>query len=163
MARKQRFATSPKGQLLFALIRVGGNLQQHLEALLEPLGITPLELQVMRVIGLNEWPSIASVARNVGVSKQAIQKPLRALREAGLLELGASQLDRRHSQLRLTVCGEERLGEALARLDEAELRFTRGRLDESFRLDTWLEDGFWELRPDLKPPSLRVLLRRALN
>ncbi len=161
MTRDERYVRSQKGRLLFALIRVGANLQQYLEGVLEPLGMTPLELQVMRIVSYQEWPSIAAVARNVGIAKQSVRGPLRTLESAGLIEFGSWALDRRQRALRLTLSGEERLEILLAQLAEAERRFIRDTMDPTFRLDTWLEEGVWELRPTLRPPNLRMLLRRS--
>ncbi|MET0353618.1 transcriptional regulator [Plantibacter flavus] len=72
---------------------------------LNPLFHEPARLALLSVLAPAEYADFASLLRITGVSKSALSKHLSALADAGVIEIGKSDTDRRGRRIALTAEG----------------------------------------------------------
>jgi DNA-binding MarR family transcriptional regulator len=133
-----------KGSALTALIlkifRLHGALLAAGDTLVAPLGLTSARWQVLGSIAALASPApVAHIARDMGLTRQSVQRVADSLADAGLLEYRENPHHRRASLLILTEKGRHTFGllvaaqvpwaNALAqRLDVADLKHTLATL-----------------------------------
>jgi len=109
---------TPGGAGLTALIletfRFNGQLLAAGDGLTADLGLTSARWQVMGAIVAGPLP-VAQVARNMGLTRQAVQRLANVLAEEGLVEFAENPNHRRAKLVRLTPRGEEVLREVSRR------------------------------------------------
>ncbi len=102
--------------LLLAYARVGVVVQNLLKVLLEKFGLSPRELEVMKMLLItDDWENVAAVARTLRLPKQRLWELMESLRLRHFVEQRWS--DGRSAQVRLTNVGVWRVSEALFYLD----------------------------------------------
>ena len=146
-----------RGRLLLSLVRVGLHVHRAIGEAVKPLGVTPLELALLRLLALDQWTSFSSLARNLGLTRSGVRNPICRLERDGLLEVRRYQIDRRCFELRLLRAGADVLEPALETLGYLERQFCTSA-EAALGLDRWLEERVLELRPQLRPPTLATLL-----
>ncbi|ROR80101.1 transcriptional regulator, ArsR family /transcriptional regulator [Plantibacter flavus] len=72
---------------------------------LNPLFHEPARLALLSALAPAEYADFASLLRITGVSKSALSKHLSALADAGVVEVGKSDTDRRGRRVALTMQG----------------------------------------------------------
>lgn len=120
------------GVLLSSLIRAGAALQGLLEVELRQVGLTPLEVEVLRRLSAQPGSSEALLAEKLWMKRQSVHRVVARLRAAGLIDAEPSESDRRTVCLWLTPLARERLSTTFERLDRLESRIL-GELTEDDR------------------------------
>lgn len=129
---------------IFATFRLHGHLIALGDRMVQPFGMTSARWQVMGSIVLSETEmTVPQIARNLSLSRQAVQRVANDLRDAGLISFEENPHHKRAKLVRLTRTGEKTYrkadrvyaqwaNEAFAGLPADELRTAIGLLD---RLD----------------------------
>ena len=78
----------------------------HPDQVLEERGLKRVHHRILYFVGRNPGISVAGLLGVLGVSKQALNAPLRHLAELGLVQVGIAEHDRRGRELRLSTAGE---------------------------------------------------------
>ena len=140
--------------LVIEVFRLNGALLTAGDSLVGDLGLTSARWQVLGAISLSPVPlPVAHIARNMGLTRQAVQRVMDDMRDDGLVRLEPNPHHRRAMLVVMTESGDavyraaserqERWADALASGLQAErfeaasalLREMQGRLDEA-RLPT---------------------------
>ncbi|KTR06876.1 MarR family transcriptional regulator [Aureimonas ureilytica] len=110
-------------QLSIAVFETNGRLVETGNALVRPLGLSTAWWQVLGALGYAPAPlPVAHIARNMGLTRQAVQRVVDLLAERGLVALEANPHHQRAKLIVLTEAGQEALAateRAVAPLDEA--------------------------------------------
>lgn len=127
-------------RLAFLLSQLGSDAASGFEQALRPLGITPSDAGVLRLIGRNPGISQRAVSEQVGVGSSRIVAVLDRLESRELVERRRSRADRRSHELHLTERGQELLTQLghLARRHEREYTASL-ELDEVEQLQKMLD------------------------
>ncbi|GAB2892331.1 MULTISPECIES: MarR family winged helix-turn-helix transcriptional regulator [Microvirgula] len=88
------------------------------DEMLAARGLARVHHRILHFVGSNPGISVNMLLRVLGVSKQAVNAPLRHLQEQQLIVAGIASHDRRVKELRLTDSGQSLLGQ----LSENQLR-----------------------------------------
>ncbi|NNE83242.1 MAG: MarR family transcriptional regulator [Alphaproteobacteria bacterium] len=103
---------SPEGAVLTALIletfRLNGRLLAVGDDLTNDLGLTSARWQVVGAIEKEPLP-VAQIARNMGLTRQAVQRVANVLADKGLVEFAENPNHRRAQLVRLTSKGRTAL------------------------------------------------------
>lgn len=86
-------------------------------------GLRPAHLPVLRVINADGPSRISTIAREVGVSRQAVAQTVAPLVESGLLEVAPDPTDGRAKLLGYSAWGREKYDESLRIYDAIEGRY----------------------------------------
>jgi DNA-binding MarR family transcriptional regulator len=135
---KQR---SPQGTALTGLIletfRVNGLLLAAGDRLTSEFGLSSARWQVMGAIEAAPLP-VAQIARNMGLTRQAVQRVANVLADEGLTEFAENPDHRRAKLVRLTSKGSEALEEVGRRQVEWSNRLAEGlgvvEIEEAIRV-----------------------------
>jgi DNA-binding MarR family transcriptional regulator len=119
----------PEGAVLTALIletfRLNGRLLAAGDSLTSDLGLSSARWQVMG--GIEEVPlPVAQIARNMGLTRQAVQRVANVLADEGLVEFAENPNHRRAKLVRLTTGGKAALEEIHRRQVEWSNRLAAG-------------------------------------
>ena len=76
------------------------------DAILAEYGLQRVHHRILYFVGRHPAISINALLRILGVSKQALNGPLRVLQENGLIQANQDQLDRRIKRLSLSAKGQ---------------------------------------------------------
>ena len=119
----------PEGAVLTALIletfRLNGRLLAAGDSLTSDLGLSSARWQVMG--GIEEAPlPVAQIARNMGLTRQAVQRVANVLADEGLVEFAENPNHRRAKLVRLTTRGKAALVEIHRRQIEWSNRLAAG-------------------------------------
>ncbi|WP_303979162.1 MarR family winged helix-turn-helix transcriptional regulator [Dongia mobilis] len=142
-------------ELMLETFRFNGRLLQAGDALVADIGLTSARWQVLGAIALSPVAlPVAHIARNMGLSRQGVQRLVREMIEDGLLRLAPNPHHARAQLVLLTPHGKsvyaaamkrqgpwaDRLGTGLAGQDLAKalkvLRALRQRLENSTHEDS---------------------------
>jgi DNA-binding MarR family transcriptional regulator len=101
---------SPAGaaltDLLLAVFRLNGRLLASGDRLVADLGLTSARWQVLGAVALAGEPlPVASIARNMGLTRQAVQRVVNELARMGLVQFTVNPHHRRAKLVRLTEEG----------------------------------------------------------
>ena len=96
--------------LVIEVFRLNGDLLEAGDALVEDLGLTSARWQVLGAIALSPMPiSVAHIARNMGLTRQAVQRSVDEMRADGFVRFDANPHHRRAMLVTMTEQGEARL------------------------------------------------------
>jgi DNA-binding MarR family transcriptional regulator len=95
----------------FLLAQVGAHAAKRFAALLEPLGMTPPQAGILRMLARSGGLSQRDLAERLGIHPSRLVALLDEMETAGLLVREANAGDRRLYSLQLTTAGRERMAE----------------------------------------------------
>lgn len=98
----------PSGAALL-LSRLGTHVAGRLAERLQPLGLTPAHVGVLRMVAAEPGLSQQTLAERIGVAPSRVVKLLDDLEDRQLLERRRSAADRRHHEVYLANSATERL------------------------------------------------------
>jgi len=114
-----RSETRPIDELIFEIFRVNDRLIALGDATVKEFGLTSARWLVLGAVAISPTPlTVAQVARNMGLSRQAVQRLANEMSATGLLELRDNPNDRRARIIVLTAEGTDAYDAALARWRE---------------------------------------------
>lgn len=124
----------PVRELVLAVFEANGQLVDTGNRLVQPLGLTTAWWQVLGALGYSPTPlPVAHIARNMGLSRQAVQRVVDLLQTRGLVTLQPNPHHQRAKLVVLTEAGLLALRRAetvVASVDEKILaRIGRERLE----------------------------------
>lgn len=96
-------------QVAFLLSQVGGRSAQEFARLLEPLGLTPPDAGILRMVRVQEGISQQNLARALHMHPSRLVALIDALEERGVVMREPHATDRRIYSLKVTAKGEELL------------------------------------------------------
>jgi len=100
-------------QLVLAVFETNGRLVDAGNALVQPLGLTTAWWQVLGALGYSPVPlPVAHIARNMGLTRQAVQRVTDLLVERGFVRFEANPHHRRAKLVVLTSAGRAALSQA---------------------------------------------------
>ena len=103
-------------ELVLEIFRLNGDLIAMGDALVGELGLTSARWQVMGAIALAETPlPIAQIARNMGLTRQAVQRVANELEGEGFLRFAPNPNHQRAKLVLLTRKGETAYAAAMTR------------------------------------------------
>ena len=104
--------------LILAVFRVNGGLLAAGDRLVHDLGLTSARWQVLGAVALSPVPlPVAHIARNMGLTRQAVQRVVDDLRRGGFVALDPNPHHRRAGLITLTAQGQDAYRHAIARKD----------------------------------------------
>ena len=113
--------------LVIDLFRLNGALLASGDALVEDLGLTSARWQVLGAIALSPVPlPVAHIARNMGLTRQAVQRSVAEMREDRLVRLDPNPHHRRAMLVMMTERGEAAYRAASARQERWAERLAAG-------------------------------------
>lgn len=93
--------------LIIEVFRLNGDLLAVGDALVQDLGLTSARWQVLGAIALSPVPlPVAHIARNMGLTRQAVQRVVDDMRTDGLVRLEPNPHHRRAMLVAMTEAGE---------------------------------------------------------
>src|SRR3954468_12852699 len=95
-------------ELTLEVFRLNGRLLQVGDALVKPVGLTSSRWQILGVVEHDPAP-VAHVAREMGLSRQSVQRTADLLAQEGLVEYTDNPHHRRAKLMKLTSRGREAL------------------------------------------------------
>lgn len=102
--------------LVLEIFRLNGELIAMGDDLVSDLGLTSARWQVLGAIALAETPlPIAQIARNMGLTRQAVQRLANELEKEGFLRFAPNPDHQRAKLVLLTVKGQAAYGAAMKR------------------------------------------------
>ncbi len=113
-------------RLGFLLSQLGSYAGSMFAELTEPLGVSPSEAGVIRIIGRTPGISQRELADRLGLVQSRVVVLLDRLDEAGLSTRTRRDGDRRVQEVRLTDAGTALLGKLRSAAEEQERRLTEG-------------------------------------
>jgi DNA-binding MarR family transcriptional regulator len=115
----------PSGAALL-LSQVGSHVAAEFARRLEPLGLTPSHVGILRVLALRAGISQQELAAAIGAVPSRVVKLLDELGDRGLVERRRSTSDRRHHELHLSPAAVEQLTQVLDVVREHDAAVTKG-------------------------------------
>ena len=102
--------------LILDVFRLNGSLLASGDALVGDLGLTSARWQVLGAIALSPAPlPVAHLARNMGLSRQAVQRSIDEMRSDGLVRLDPNPHHKRAMLVAMTERGETAFRAAMER------------------------------------------------
>jgi len=103
-------------ELMLETFRFNGRLLQAGDALVADIGLTSARWQVLGAIAMSPVPlPVAHIARNMGLSRQGVQRLVREMIDDGLLRLGPNPHHARAQLVLLTPRGKSVYAAAMKR------------------------------------------------
>ncbi|MGD0635079.1 MAG: helix-turn-helix domain-containing protein [Beijerinckiaceae bacterium] len=137
--------------LILETFRLNGRLLAAGDTIVSDIGLTSARWQVLGAIGLSPAPlPVAHIARNMGLTRQAVQRLVNEMERGGLVRFAANPHHQRAKLVLLTAQGKAAYDTAMTRQEPwarslaegigtqrieaatATLRTIRRRLDNSF-------------------------------
>lgn len=113
---KSAAARNATTDLVLEVFRLNGELLASGDALVADLGLTSARWQVMGAISHSPVPlPVAHLARNMGLTRQSVQRLVDEMKRDGLVRLAPNQHHRRAMLVLLTEAGEAAYRAAMAR------------------------------------------------
>jgi DNA-binding MarR family transcriptional regulator len=98
----------PIDRLIVAIFRVGGSLLEGGGRLVDDIGLTPSWWQVLGALALSPVPlTVPQIARNMGLTRQSVQRIVDLLQEKGFVRLECNPHHRRAKLVAMTDEGEQ--------------------------------------------------------
>jgi DNA-binding MarR family transcriptional regulator len=114
-------------ELVLEVFRLNGEVIAMGDALVEDLGLSSARWQVIGAIALAAMPlPIAQIARNMGLTRQAVQRVANELEAKGFVRFAPNPNHRRAKLALLTRKGETAYAAAMARWQPAASAISRG-------------------------------------
>jgi DNA-binding MarR family transcriptional regulator len=102
--------------LVLETFRLNGRLLASGDALVADLGLTSARWQVLGAAALSPVPlSVAQIARNMGLTRQAVQRLANEMEGDGLLRFAPNPHHKRAKLVVLTAAGKSAFGDAMKR------------------------------------------------
>ena len=102
--------------LVIEVFRLNGDLLAAGDTLVHDLGLTSARWQVLGAVALSPVPlPVAHIARNMGLTRQAVQRVVDDMRADGLVRLEPNPHHRRAMLVKMTKDGEAAYGQASMR------------------------------------------------
>lgn len=140
--------------LVIEVFRMNGDLLAAGDALVGDLGLTSARWQVLGAIALSPVPlPVAHIARNMGLTRQAVQRLVDDMRADGLLRLDPNPHHRRAMLVVATEQGEAAYRAAIARQERWADALTAGLSAEEFEAASTLLRAM-QRRIDTMRPTL---------
>lgn len=140
--------------LVIEVFRMNGDLLAAGDALVGDLGLTSARWQVLGAIALSPVPlPVAHIARNMGLTRQAVQRLVDDMRADGLLRLDPNPHHRRAMLVVATERGEAAYRAAIARQERWADALTAGLSAEEFEAASTLLRAM-QRRIDTTRPTL---------
>lgn len=117
-------------RIAFLLAQLGADASAAFEQALAPLGITPSEAGLLRLIARSAGIGQKAASEQLGVGPSRIVAVLDGLERQGLVERRRSASDRRNHELHLTPAGQKTLDVLRPIAQAHEAAFTQG-LDDA--------------------------------
>ena len=118
--------------LILDVFRLNGALLASGDALVGDLGLTSARWQVLGAIALSPAPlPVAHLARNMGLSRQAVQRSIDEMRSDGLVRLDPNPHHKRAMLVAMTERGETAFRAAMERQEVWADDLTAGQSRES--------------------------------
>lgn len=115
MSQTSETFTHPASRVALEVFRLNGALIAAGDALVAPLGLTSARWQVLGAIAEAEGGlPTAGIARNMGLTRQSVQRVVDDLATAGLVAFAANPHHKRAKLVRLTPAGEAAFAAASA-------------------------------------------------
>jgi|SRR5208337_3269058 len=103
-------------ELILEVFRLNGRLLEAGDALVADIGLTSARWQVMGAVALSPVPlPVAHIARNMGLSRQSVQRLANEMEKDGLVIFAPNPHHERAKLLLLTPRGAEAYREAMVR------------------------------------------------
>src|SRR5271166_2699358 len=103
-------------ELMLETFRFNGRLLAAGDALVADIGLTSARWQVLGAIALSAVPlPVAHIARNMGLTRQSVQRLVDEMKKEGLVKLAPNRHHRRAQLVLLTEKGELAFRTAMAR------------------------------------------------
>ncbi|SEH25727.1 DNA-binding transcriptional regulator, MarR family [Methylobacterium sp. 275MFSha3.1] len=119
--------------LVIEVFRINGELLAAGDTLVGDLGLTSARWQVLGAIALSPVPlPVAHIARNMGLTRQAVQRLVDEMRADGLVRLEPNPHHRRAMLVLATESGEAAYRAAIARQERWADALTSGLSPEAF-------------------------------
>jgi DNA-binding MarR family transcriptional regulator len=129
----------PSGAALL-LSRLGAHAAARLGERLQPLGLTPAHVGVLRLVAAEPGLSQQTLAERIGAAPSRVVKLLDELEDRHLLERRRSATDRRHHEVHLASAATEQLGQVRRVVSDNDAELTASLTpDELATLLTLLE------------------------
>lgn len=122
---KRTSAADALTELILEVFRVNGDLLAEGDRLTKPLGQTSARWQILGALRNGPQP-VASIARNMGLARQSVQRTADVLEGQGLVEYAPNPAHRRAKLVRLTTYGQDVFGEISRRQVAWTNRLARG-------------------------------------
>jgi DNA-binding MarR family transcriptional regulator len=104
--------------LVLETFRLNGRLLASGDALVADLGLTSARWQVLGAVALSPAPlSVAQIARNMGLTRQAVQRLANEMEADGLLRFAPNPHHQRAKLVLLTSAGKSAFAAAMKRQD----------------------------------------------
>lgn len=114
-----RRETRPIDELIFEIFRVNDRLLAVGDATVKDLGLTSARWLVLGAVALSGTPpTVAQIARTMGLTRQGVQRLTNDMTAAGLVEMQDNPKDRRARVVQLTDEGRKAYEAALQRWRE---------------------------------------------
>lgn len=112
----ERFEPGATNALILEIFRVNGRVLATGDALVANISLTSARWQVLGAVALSPNPiPVAQIARNMGLTRQAVQRLVNEMMADGLLEFGDNPNHRRARVVTLTNAGERAYEAAIDR------------------------------------------------
>lgn len=103
-------------EVMLAIFRLNGIILEHGDGLTEEFGLTSARWQVLGAISLSGRPqTVPDIASRMGVTRQAAQKQINLLEEAGMVVRHANPRHQRSPLYALTKAGEDAYGRIMVK------------------------------------------------
>jgi Transcriptional regulators len=127
----------PVTDLILELFRLNGRLLAEGDALVAPLGLTSARWQVLGAVALSPVPlPVAHIARNMGLTRQAVQRLANEMTAAGLLRFAPNPHHQRAKLVVLTERGQAAYDTVMARYRPWAARLSEGLADSRLSMAT---------------------------
>jgi DNA-binding MarR family transcriptional regulator len=127
MIEATRTSEAALTQLILETFRLNGALLEAGDALVAPLGLTSARWQVLGAIAAAPVPlPVAHIARNMGLSRQAVQRLVNEMERDRLVRLAPNPHHQRAKLVVMTDRGERAFADAMARQRPWARKLARG-------------------------------------
>jgi DNA-binding MarR family transcriptional regulator len=114
-------------ELILETFRLNGSLLAAGDDLVAPLGLTSARWQVLGAVALSPVPlTVSQIARNMGLTRQSVQRLVNEMAEDGVLRLADNPEDRRSILVERTARGRAVYAAAAERQAPWATRLARG-------------------------------------
>ena len=126
-------------ELILEVFRLNGRLLEAGDALVADIGLTSARWQVLGAIALSSVPlPVAHIARNMGLSRQAVQRLANEMEKDGLVYFAPNPHHERAKLVLLTERGAEVYREAMTRQLPWARKLGAGLETENIEAARWL-------------------------
>jgi DNA-binding MarR family transcriptional regulator len=134
MTKGKILARDAMTELVLEVFRLNGGLLAAGDALVGAIGLTSARWQVLGAIALSPVPlPVAHLARNMGLTRQSVQRLVDEMKDDGLVDHAPNQHHRRAKLVVLTNKGETAFQAAMARQEHWAHKLADGLAPEAIQ------------------------------